>query len=106
MRTGTDMRAASTRSPWAFAARAVAAVVLAAATTSCGELQRQGEGSSYLIVNAIEAARGSEPSTFTSNLASDVVTVVDGVPTTFNDLGRVRLVLAMKDPGGVDSPTK
>ena len=27
------------------------------------------------------------------------------MPTIFNDIGRVRLVLAMKDPGGVDSPT-
>jgi hypothetical protein len=100
------MRAAFKRSFRAGTARAAAAIVLAAAVTSCGELQRQGEGSSYLIVNALEAARGSEPSSFAGNLPSDVVTVVNDVPTTFNDLGRVRLMLAMKDPGGVDSPTK
>src|SRR6478609_4378593 len=106
MRTGTDMRAAFKRSFRAGTARAAAAIVLAAAVTSCGELQRQGEGSSYLIVNALEAARGSEPSSFAGNLPSDVVTVVNDVPTVFNDMGRVRMVLAMKDPGGVDSPTK
>jgi len=100
------MRAAFKRSPWAVTARAAAAFVLAAAATSCGELQRQGEGSSYLVVNALEAARGSDPSSFGGTLPSDVVTVVDDVPTTFNDLGRVRLVLAMKDPGGVETPTK
>jgi len=100
------MRPAFKRSPRAFAARAAVAVVLAAVTTSCGDQQRQGEGSSYLIVNALEAARGSDPATFSGNLPSDVVTVVNDVPTTFNDLGRVRLVLAMKDPGGVETPTK
>jgi len=100
------MRPAFKRSPRAFAARAAVAVVLAAVTTACGDQQRQGEGSSYLIVNALEAARGSDPATFSGNLPSDVVTVVNDVPTTFNDLGRVRLVLAMKDPGGVETPTK
>lgn len=85
--------------------RIAAAILLAAASASCGDLQRQGQASSYLIVNALEGARGSDPTTFSGNLPSDVVTVVNNVPTFFNDLGRVKLVLAMKDPGGVSSPT-
>jgi hypothetical protein len=72
---------------------------------SCGDMTRQGTGSSYLIINALEAASGAEPSTFGGTLNSDVVTVVDDVPTIFNDIGRVRLSLAMKDAGGVDLPT-
>lgn len=100
------MRAAFKRSPWAFSARAAATVLLAAAVTSCGQLQRQGQASSYLIVNGLDAAPGSDPTTFAGHLPSDVITVVDDVPTVFNDLGRVRMILAMKDPGGTESPTK
>jgi hypothetical protein len=72
---------------------------------SCGDMTRQGTGSSFLIINALEAASGAEPSRFGGTLNSDVVTVVDDVPTIFNDIGRVRLSLAMKDAGGVDLPT-
>jgi hypothetical protein len=100
------MRAAFKRSPWAFSARAVSIVMLAAAVGACGEMQRQDQASSYLVVNALEAAPGSDPTTYGGHLPSDVITVVDDVPTVFNDLGRVRMVLAMKDPGGTESPTK
>src|SRR4029453_17231114 len=86
--------------------RITAAILLAAASASCGDAQRQDQASSYLIVNALEGARGSDPTTFGGNLPSDVITIVNGVPTFFNDLGRVKLVLAMKDPGGATSPTK
>jgi hypothetical protein len=83
-----------------------AACVLSLFTFSgCGDLARQGTGSSYLIVGAIEAASGADPGQFGGTLNSDVLTFVDEVPSIFSDLGRVRLVLAMKDPGGVDSPT-
>ncbi|MEO7274126.1 MAG: hypothetical protein ABIX28_20815 [Vicinamibacterales bacterium] len=99
------MRAAFTRSPWACSARAAAAVLLATTVTACGQMQRQGEGSSYLIVNALDGSAGND-TTFAGVLHSDVLTVVDNVPTVFNDQGRVRMVLAMKDPGGTGSPTK
>jgi len=89
-----------------WGARALAAVCLAAATTSCGQLQRQGTGSSYLIVNGLDAAPGSDSTKFGGTLPSDVITVVNNVPTVFNDLGRVRMVLAMKDPGEAGAPTK
>jgi hypothetical protein len=100
------MRAAFKRSPWAVSARAAATVLLVTAVTSCGQMQRQGEASSYLVVNGLEAAPGSDPNTYGGYLPSDVITVVDDVATVFNDLGRVRMVLAMKDPGGTESPTK
>jgi hypothetical protein len=90
-----------------FRARtAVTLLLLAAGSASCGQLQRQGQASSYLIVNALEAARGDDPTTFGGFLHSDVVTVKDDVPTIFNDVGRVKLVLAMKDPGSSTSPTE
>src|SRR6478752_7008314 len=98
MRPGTPMRAARGRSTLAIPARAAAVVLLAAAATSCGDMQREGRASSYLVVNALEAAPGSDPSTFAGHLPSDVITVVDDVPTAFTDMGRVRLFLATKDP--------
>jgi len=78
---------------------ALALLVMATVAASCGDVIRQGTGSSYLIVNALEGSSGAEPGTFTATLNSDVVTVVEGVPTIFNDLGRARLRLAMKDVG-------
>ena len=83
--------------------RTVTALAVVTAT-SCGELTREGTASSYLIVSALEAASGAQPGAFGGTLQSDVITVVADVPTVFNDVGRVRLTLAMKDPGST-SPT-
>jgi hypothetical protein len=85
----------------------LSAVLLVAAlsTTSCGDVVREGTGSSYLIMNALEAASGAEPGRFSGTLNSDVITVVDNVASVFNDIGRARITLAMKDPGGPDTPT-
>jgi hypothetical protein len=80
-------------------------LTLAVASASCGSAVRQGTGTSFLIVNQLEFARGSEPDTFTSNLLSDVVTVVDQNATFFNDLGRVTFSLGLKDPGPAGSPS-
>jgi hypothetical protein len=85
--------------------RLVLALVLAALSASCGDMARQGTGSSFLIVNALDAASGAEPNRFSGTLQSDVVTVVQGSPTIFNDLGRIRLSLAMKDAGGTELPS-
>jgi hypothetical protein len=73
--------------------------------SGCGDLVRQGTGSSYLIVAGLEAASGATPQAFGGTLQSDVVTVVDGSATVFNDVGRVRLILGMKDAGSAESPT-
>jgi hypothetical protein len=59
---------------------------------------RQGTGSSYLTIESLEAASGAEPDEFDGVLASDLLTVVDDVPTIFEDIGRVRFALRMKDP--------
>jgi hypothetical protein len=90
---------------WGGAIRAAIAVTVVAVSSGCGDLVRQGTGSSYLIVSAFEAASGAEPDSFGGTLQSDVVTVVDGSGTIFNDIGRVRLTLAMKDAGGTGLPT-
>ena len=81
-------------------------LTLAVASASCGSAVRQGTGTSFLIVNELEFARGNEPETFSANLLSDVITVVDDVPSFFNDLGRVTFSLGLKDPGPAGSPTQ
>jgi hypothetical protein len=73
--------------------------------SACGDVVRQGTGSSYLIVNALEGASGATPNAFGTILSSDVVTVVDQVPTVFADNGRVTFTLAMKDPTSGVNPT-
>jgi hypothetical protein len=89
---------------WGTALRVLVALP-AIALSGCGDLTRQGTGSSYLIVQSLEAASGAEPNEFSGTLDSDVLTFVDGVATIFNDVGRVRLALGMKDAGGAESPT-
>ena len=86
-------------------ARLIVALSLTLLSASCGDLTRQGTGSSYLIINSLQAAPGAEPGKFGSTLNSDVLTVVDDVPTIFNDLGQVTLSLAMKDPTSATGPT-
>ena len=83
----------------------LALLALTMFSASCGDLTREGTASSYLVINALEAASGAQPSTFGATLQSDVLTIVDGQPTIFSDSGRVRLMLAMKDAGSVDTPT-
>ena len=71
---------------------------------SCGELTRQGTAASYLRIDELTAASGAEPQEFGNDLASDVITVVNDVPTVFADLGRVELSVALKDPGTAEAP--
>jgi hypothetical protein len=78
--------------------------VLVLASVSCGEMTRQGTASSFLAIDTLEAASGAEPGAFGGDLASDVITVVDGSPTAFADIGRVNFALMMKDPGTSASP--
>jgi hypothetical protein len=80
--------------------RRIAALVLAlTASSSCGSMVRQGTGSSYLIISTLQGASGANP------VLSDVVTMVDGSPTVFNDLGEVGFTLGLKDPGSPTAPT-
>ena len=75
------------------------------ASVSCGQMSREGTASSYLTVETLEAASGAEPDEFSGDLASDVITVVDGVPTVFADVAQVSFALRLKDPGPAESPT-
>lgn len=83
--------------------RALFAVVILA-SISCGDLTRQGTSPAYLVITQLEAASGAEPGEFGGTLSSDVITLVEGVPTVFNDVGRVGFQLALKDPGPAGSP--
>ena len=92
-----------TKAVWTVGAWLTTAVMLLG-SVSCGELTRQGTSPSYLIVQTMEAASGADPGTFGNPLLSDVVTVVNQVPTIFNDLARVQFTLGLKDPGAAATP--
>jgi hypothetical protein len=94
-----------TKTGWSAGARLAVVVALGFGSTSCGKVVRQGEGSSYLIIRALEGAPGAEPDDFGTVLSSDVLTVVDDVPTVFGDVGRVTFGLGLKDPGPPTAPT-
>jgi hypothetical protein len=77
--------------------RALLAILLLS-SVACGDMSRQGTGSSYLIVTSLmgEGDIGT--------VRSDVLTVVDGSPTILDDLGNATFQLALKDPGAPSSP--
>lgn len=98
--------------------RIAMAAIVCLSTASCGsELLRTGRAPVYLSLIALEGAKGNEPTTFTSGLLSDVITLVEtqiggqtvDVPTIFNDLGRATIDVQLKDQSGaltgVVSPT-
>jgi len=69
---------------------------------SCGEAVRQGKGSTYLIIDELAAARGGDSSpTFETVMQSDVQTK-GGV---FEDPGRIRVRLGLKDVTGPTEPS-
>ena len=73
-------------------------LLFVALSTCCGTVVRQGTGSSFLIIDSIEAVSGSR-SQFESSLESDVVTVVQAAPVILQDWGRVTFSVGLKDPG-------
>ena len=75
----------------------------ALAAASCTSSVRQGTGTSFLIIEALEGASGADCE-FGGTLQSDVVTIVDENATVFSDSGRVRFALGLKDPGSTGSP--
>ena len=77
---------------------------LAVASASCGSAVRQGNGTSYLIIDGMEFSSFGDVNEFVGNAFSDVETVVNDVPTTFNDLARVTFRLGLKDPGSAGNP--
>ena len=94
-----------TKAVWGAGLHLAIIVSLGLASASCGDLTRQGTSSSYLIVSSLEGASGATPEEFAGTLNSDVVTVVDESPSTFNDVARVSFRLGLKDPGTADAPT-
>jgi hypothetical protein len=86
---------------------------LVAASTSCGDVVRDGKSPVLLVIDSLTAAAGAS-TTFGTNLFSDVQTIVTtgGVcsitnpcPTVFADNGRVALRIVPKDVVGLASPT-
>ena len=69
--------------------------------TGCGsELLRTGRAPVILVITQLAAAGGDDPGTFATPLLSDVQSVVDDIPTIFNDLGRATLRAELKDQSG------
>jgi hypothetical protein len=93
-----------TKAVWSVGIRLTGVFVLIVASTSCGDLVRQGTASSYLVVNELVAESGADPGKFGATLFSDVITVKEDVPTIFADNGRVSFGIALKDPGTAGSP--
>jgi hypothetical protein len=87
--------------------------IAAFTVASCGEVARTGRSPALLIVETVEAANGTTPNQFFAFLLSDVQTLVERevngqtvrVPTIFNDPGRIRLRLTLRDPGTPSTPT-
>jgi len=73
--------------------RSAGAVILVLASVSCGDMAREGQASSYLVITALTASSG-ETDVFGNELRSDVLTK-GGI---INDNGQVEFVLALKDP--------
>jgi hypothetical protein len=94
------------------AATVVLLATLGVTSFGCGDVARSGRSPAMLIIEMLEASKGNEDDEFTTNLLSDVQTLVETtvngqtvrVPTIFNDLGRVRFRLALKNPGVPTSP--
>ena len=83
---------------------AAALALLALLTSSCGTQVREGTASSYLIITSLTGANGADPTKFGSTVNSDVVSVVNGATTFFDDPGQASFQLALRDPGGTASP--
>lgn len=86
-------------------------LVASMAASACGRTDL-GRSPSQVVVDRLEAASGAEPDKFGDFLNSDVVTnikrTVDGketqVATVFNDIGRVKFRLVLRDPGSTGNP--
>jgi hypothetical protein len=90
----------------------VAAALLASLGASACGRSGLGRSPSQVVIDTLEGASGAKPDTFGSTLLSDVVTYVKQtqngtqvqVPTIFNDLGRVKFHLLLRDVGTADNP--
>ncbi len=94
--------------------RILAAVAVAAATTSCGSVVRAGRAPVFLVIDSLQGARGGPSQTFSNIVLSDVITNVTTpapctteipCPTIFFDPGQVALRIVPKDIGPVGALT-
>jgi hypothetical protein len=91
------------------------AVVLIAASVSCGDVVRQGKAPVYLVIDRLVARSGAKPSDPASNyLQSDVLTMVttpspcstdSPCPTIFSDPGTVDLRALQKNVSATSPST-
>ena len=103
----------STRSSITKQARAVALAAAVFASASCGDIVRSGNSPMYLIVERMDAARGTSTTTFVTPLLSDVQTIVESqvgaqtvrTPSVFNDLGRATIRAELKNTVNPTTPT-
>jgi hypothetical protein len=72
-------------------------VCLGGAAAGCGDLVRQDRSSVTLVIDTLSGASGGETGTFSGTLQSDVLTVVDDVPTILSDSGEVSIRFIMKN---------
>lgn len=79
-------------------------ITVLAVSISCGDLVRQGRSPSFLVIDLLQGASGAAAAQFTGVLQSDVVTVVNSVPTIFEDMGSVTLRILLKDQGSPVAP--
>ena len=85
----------------------VIGMIAISGSLSCGDVARLGRAPAMLVIDQIEAAPGTDPTTLGGFLLSDVQTLVQQqvngqavrVATIFNDVGRATLRLVMKDQG-------
>jgi hypothetical protein len=93
------------------ATRLLGLAALVAATSSCGDVVRQGRSPSILVINSLQGASGGghAANTFGTTLLSDVQVLLTSpdpckttspCPTVFDDSGQAVLSLAMKDTTG------
>ncbi len=89
---------------WGWRPGVLALTIAMVAGASCGSLTKQGQASSYITIDVLEGASGADPGTFDNTLESDVLTIVKGTATYFEDLGTVTFRLGLKDPGSSATP--
>jgi hypothetical protein len=94
----------SRKAVWGARAGLLTALALTAGTAGCGDVVREGTGTSFLMITDMDAFTCAEPNLFDQELESDVLTVIDDVPTICADGGRVSFRVGVKDAGGVGSP--
>lgn len=89
-----------TKAVWSRAARLAIVAVVVVGSISCGDLVRQGQAASYLVITELLGATG-DSGAFDNVVNSDVVSST-GI---FGDLGQVTFALQLKDPRGQTAPS-